>query len=151
LIDRLAMDDLIKLVLRTYARSARLLLCCVDAWLCDGGDRRPSLGDDDARRLRALFDAYRGSLCTPIAGCARTLSLLYASIHPMPAGRPGRRTCGWRVDVRWGPARQCNLRFSIHSAHHRSICVRVCAGTGACRGGRTRTAARTWSCRRMTS
>ncbi|CAD6247557.1 unnamed protein product [Miscanthus lutarioriparius] len=46
--------------------SARLL-CCLDAWLCDGGGDRPSLGD--ARRLRALFDAYRGSLCPPVAGC----------------------------------------------------------------------------------
>lgn len=92
------MDDLIKLILRTYARSARLLLCCLDAWLCDGGDRRPSLGDDDARRLRALFDAYRGSLCTPIAGCARTLSLLYIyTMHPFihpcrPAGDESKST-----------------------------------------------------------
>ncbi|CAD6251391.1 unnamed protein product [Miscanthus lutarioriparius] len=48
------------------ATSARLL-CCLDAWLCDGGGDRSSLGD--ARRLRALFDAYRGSLCPPVAGC----------------------------------------------------------------------------------
>lgn len=65
-IGRFAMDciDII-----TYAclpaRSARLL-CCIESWLCDGG--RPSLGDD-AHRLRALFDAYRGSLCAPVSGC----------------------------------------------------------------------------------
>ncbi|KAL6888911.1 hypothetical protein ACP4OV_009937 [Aristida adscensionis] len=44
------------------ATSARLL-CCVDAWLCDGG------GGDGGRRGRALFDAYRGSLCAAVSGC----------------------------------------------------------------------------------
>ncbi|TVT98827.1 hypothetical protein EJB05_55842, partial [Eragrostis curvula] len=39
------------------------LLCCLDAWLCDGGAR----GEGD--RVRALFEAYRGSVCAAVSGC----------------------------------------------------------------------------------
>ncbi|KAJ1278584.1 hypothetical protein BS78_04G090000 [Paspalum vaginatum] len=48
--------------------AARRLLCCVDAWLCCDGAARPTAGGD-ARRVRALFDAYRGSLCAAVSGC----------------------------------------------------------------------------------
>ncbi|KAG2649566.1 hypothetical protein PVAP13_1NG116500 [Panicum virgatum] len=50
------------------ATSARRLLCCLDAWLCDDG---ASCGGDAAAagRVRALFDAYRGSLCAAVSGC----------------------------------------------------------------------------------
>lgn len=41
---------------------ARRHLLCLDAWLRDGGS-----GDLD--RSRALFDAYRGSLCAAASGC----------------------------------------------------------------------------------
>ncbi|KAL6604605.1 hypothetical protein ACP70R_043032 [Stipagrostis hirtigluma subsp. patula] len=44
------------------ATSARLL-CCVDAWLCDGGNR------GDGGRVQALFHAYRSSLCAAVSGC----------------------------------------------------------------------------------
>ncbi|XP_044953860.1 putative transcription factor bHLH041 [Hordeum vulgare subsp. vulgare] len=44
------------------ANRARRQLLCLDAWLRDGGS-----GDVD--RARALFDAYRGSLCAAVSGC----------------------------------------------------------------------------------
>nr|CAB3446139.1 unnamed protein product [Digitaria exilis] len=49
------------------ATSSVRLLCCVDAWLCDGA----GAGGDAAgcRRVQALFDAYRGSLCAAVSGC----------------------------------------------------------------------------------
>ncbi|RLM80548.1 hypothetical protein C2845_PM12G06970 [Panicum miliaceum] len=47
------------------ATSARRLLCCLDAWFCDGGANCRG----DAGRVRALFDAYRGSLCAAVSGC----------------------------------------------------------------------------------
>ncbi|CAN6243612.1 unnamed protein product [Urochloa humidicola] len=51
------------------ATSARFL-CCVDAWLCDGGGAPAGCrGDAGGRRVRALFDAYRGSLCPAVSGC----------------------------------------------------------------------------------
>jgi hypothetical protein len=37
-------------------------MLCLDAWLCDGGS-------GDGNRARALFDAYRGSLCAAVSGC----------------------------------------------------------------------------------
>ncbi|CAN6277997.1 unnamed protein product [Urochloa humidicola] len=37
-------------------------LCCMDAWLCDGAAA-------GRRRVSALFDAYRGSLCAAMSGC----------------------------------------------------------------------------------
>uniref|UniRef100_M8CPZ0 Putative transcription factor bHLH041 n=1 Tax=Aegilops tauschii TaxID=37682 RepID=M8CPZ0_AEGTA len=46
----------------TAANRARRQLLCLDAWLGDGGS-----GDVD--RERALFDAYRGSLCAAVSGC----------------------------------------------------------------------------------
>ncbi|CAL5059407.1 unnamed protein product [Urochloa decumbens] len=46
------------------ATSSARLLCCMDAWLCDGGG-----GAAGRRRVRALFDAYRGSLCAAESGC----------------------------------------------------------------------------------
>ncbi|CAL4970565.1 unnamed protein product [Urochloa decumbens] len=44
--------------------SSARLLWCMDAWLCDGGG-----GAAGRRRVRALFDAYRGSLCAAESGC----------------------------------------------------------------------------------
>ncbi|KAM0827331.1 hypothetical protein ACQ4PT_068265 [Festuca glaucescens] len=44
------------------ASRAHRHLLCLDAWLCDGGS-----GDGD--RARALFEAYRGSLCAAVSGC----------------------------------------------------------------------------------
>ncbi|CAL5023099.1 unnamed protein product [Urochloa decumbens] len=46
------------------ATSSARLLCCMDAWLCDGGG-----GAAGRRRVRELFDAYRGSLCAAESGC----------------------------------------------------------------------------------
>ncbi|WVZ77285.1 hypothetical protein U9M48_025170 [Paspalum notatum var. saurae] len=51
---------------------AARLLCCLDAWLCCDDDAGDGDGDGDgdaARRVRALFDAYRGSLCAAVSGC----------------------------------------------------------------------------------
>ncbi|XP_062218596.1 putative transcription factor bHLH041 isoform X2 [Phragmites australis] len=45
------------------ATSARLL-CCLDAWLCNGG-----AGRGDGGRARLLFDEYRRSLCAAVSGC----------------------------------------------------------------------------------
>jgi hypothetical protein len=130
------------------ARSARLL-CCIDAWLCDGG--RPSLGDD-AHRLRALFDAYRGSLCAPVSGCVACIYTI-STMHPsMPAGRRRRpnvagtgRPLAMQLEVSF-----LSLISHGHGARYDSFSV-YAPRTGACRGGRTRTAARTWSCRHTTS
>ncbi|KAM0929221.1 hypothetical protein ACQ4PT_001758 [Festuca glaucescens] len=44
------------------ASRAHRHLLCLDAWLRDGGS-----GDGD--RARALFEAYRGSLCAAVSGC----------------------------------------------------------------------------------
>jgi hypothetical protein len=46
--------------------AGRRLLCCVDAWLCDAGGR-----------VRALFDAYRGSPCAAVKGCVSITSLAF--------------------------------------------------------------------------
>ncbi|XP_051194504.1 putative transcription factor bHLH041 [Lolium perenne] len=45
------------------ASRAHRHLLCLDAWLRDGG------GSGDSDRARALFDAYRGSLCAAVSGC----------------------------------------------------------------------------------
>ncbi|KAM0902857.1 hypothetical protein ACQ4PT_019108 [Festuca glaucescens] len=45
------------------ASRAHRHLICLDAWLRDGG------GSGDSDRARALFDAYRGSLCAAVSGC----------------------------------------------------------------------------------
>ncbi|KAK8461415.1 hypothetical protein SEVIR_1G034900v4 [Setaria viridis] len=50
------------------AATSGRLLCCLDAWLCDGGGAS-CRGDATASRVRALFDAYRGSLCAAVSGC----------------------------------------------------------------------------------
>ncbi|CAN6250832.1 unnamed protein product [Urochloa humidicola] len=54
------------------ATTSARFLCCVDAWLCDGvGAAAGCRGDAAAggRRVRALFNAYRGSLCPAVSGC----------------------------------------------------------------------------------
>jgi hypothetical protein len=52
----------------------------VDAWLCDGGGASCRGDAAAARRVRALFDAYRGSLCAAVSGCVRIVDL-YAIRH----------------------------------------------------------------------
>ncbi|KAK3156381.1 hypothetical protein QOZ80_2AG0106570 [Eleusine coracana subsp. coracana] len=47
------------------AATSSLLLRCVDAWFCDAGAPR----GDGCSRVRALFDAYRGSFCPAVSGC----------------------------------------------------------------------------------
>ena len=51
-------------------------MCCLDAWLCDDG--ASCRGDAAAGRVRALFDAYRGSLCAAVSGC------VHIHVHAMP-------------------------------------------------------------------
>ena len=52
-------------------------MCCLDAWLCDDG--ASCRGDAAAAgRVRALFDAYRGSLCAAVSGC------VHIHVHAMP-------------------------------------------------------------------
>ncbi|CAO2037721.1 unnamed protein product [Urochloa humidicola] len=57
------------------ATTSARFLCCVDAWLCDGGGPAVAGCRDDGaaaggrHRMRALFNAYRGSLCPAVSGC----------------------------------------------------------------------------------